>query len=96
MVPTLRNFYVRLQVPRTESNEVAYSLRRTFHRLVDYGLGTVQNRSECWVELAHYCENTGQVLAILRMLGISADAIKECREIAPNTGHLMARQPSLF
>jgi hypothetical protein len=91
-----RHFYVRLSIPRAEMTETAHSLRRTIERLVDCGIGTVQDRHEYWVECRHLCANAGQFLAILRMLGIPAGDIRECREIAPNTGHLMAKQPSLF
>lgn len=91
-----RNFYVRLSIPRETAGEIAHRVRLRVLRLVDFGLGTVQDRQECWLEIVHECADAGECLAHLCAIGVERAAVRECREIQARTGHLMARQPSLF
>ncbi len=91
-----RTFYLRLHVRRRDVKDVVYRVRKAVQAVDDMGMGTEAAPGDCWVEVRHLCHDSGDLLARLASTGVTREMVGEVREIAPKSGHLMARQPSLF
>lgn len=91
-----RTFYVRLHIRKEEVSETLTRLQRGCKAVADFGFRPVVSPKDCWVEVLHYCGNSSEFLQHLDGLGIPRAAVSECREVAAGSGHLMAKQSTLF
>lgn len=91
-----KHFYVRLRTPSDLVAKYVTLLRNRFEKVAGYGVGTEEALQDWWIEVRHPCEDAGSFLGLLIASGVEKEIIRECREVAPLSGEIMARQRPLF